>query len=159
MSEPLRRASVEDVDELLTLDAACFAVPWAAASWRAELSDARSIVLLAGVPTPAFACAAIVFDACELRRIGVSPSARGKGVGRDLLLAVIAHARASGCDRVELEVAAQNSAALALYRAAGFAEVGRRPRYYREPVDDALLMTLPITPQTGGEHGSLGRRG
>lgn len=159
MSEPLRRAGLEDLGELLTLDAACFAVPWTVASWRAELSDARSIVLLAGAPTIGFACAAIVIDVCELRRIAVSPSARGQAVGRDLLIAVIAHARASGCDRVELEVAAQNSAAVALYRAAGFAEVGRRPRYYREPVDDALLMTLLITPQTGGEQDSLERRG
>lgn len=139
----LRRASGRDLDELLQLDAACFATPWTEASWRAEL-DADALVLLAGQPALAYACASVLLDVCELRRIAVLPSARGRGVGRDLLLAVIAHARERVCERVDLEVAASNAAALALYRAAGFAEVGRRPRYYREPVDDAVLMSLAL---------------
>jgi ribosomal-protein-alanine N-acetyltransferase len=140
----IRRAGVQELAELMALDAACFAVRWTDAGWRAELDAGGSIVLVVGAPVLAFACAAIVVDSCELRRIAVSPTARGRGLGRDLLLAVIAHARANGCDRVELEVAAQNSAALGLYRAAGFAVVGRRPRYYRDPPDDALLMTFAL---------------
>ncbi|HVI02515.1 MAG TPA: ribosomal protein S18-alanine N-acetyltransferase [Enhygromyxa sp.] len=150
MSATLREASERDLDELLRLDAACFAVPWTSASWQAELAgpsgdpQGRRLVLLAGQPAIGFACATIVIDVCELRRIGVSPSARGRGLGRDLLLGVIAHARARACERVELEVASRNVAALGLYRAAGFAELGRRPRYYRDPPDDAVLMTLAL---------------
>lgn len=143
MIPTLREAGEQDLAELLRLDAACFAAPWTEASWRTEWG-ARSLVLLAGQPAIGFACAAIVIDVCELRRIAVSPSARGRGLGRDLLVGVIAHARARACERVELEVAASNVAALGLYRAAGFAEVGRRPRYYRDPPDDALLMTLSL---------------
>jgi ribosomal-protein-alanine acetyltransferase len=140
----VRRASAVELPELLAIDAACFVNPWTEASWCAELDSSRSIILLASVPAVALACATIVLDACELRRIAVIPSARGHGIGRDLLLAVITHARAASCDRVELEVASQNSAALRLYRAAGFAVVGRRPRYYRDPPDDAVLMTLGL---------------
>lgn len=137
----LRRATLDNLPELLAIDSACFASPWAEASWRAELEHG-SLVLLAEPPTLGLACATILVDACELRRIAVMPDARGRGLGRDLLFAVIAHARAIGCDRVELEVADDNVAALHLYRAAGFAEVGRRPRYYHHA--DAVLMTLPL---------------
>ncbi|MFO7561688.1 MAG: GNAT family N-acetyltransferase [Enhygromyxa sp.] len=139
----LRPATLEDLAELLAIDSDCFPSPWVEAGWRAEL-EAGSLVLLSEESGLGFACAVVLVDACELRRIAVTPSARGRGLGRDLLVAVIAHARALGCDRVELEVAATNLAALALYRAAGFAEVGRRPRYYRDA--DAVLMTLPLRP-------------
>jgi len=138
----LRRASSQDLPELLAIDSACFDRPWTEAGWRAELESSSSLVLRAGQPAVGLACATVIVDACELRRIAVLPSARGRGVGRDLLVAVIAHARAIGCDRVELEVADDNLAALHLYRAAGFAEVGRRARYYRDA--DALSMTLPL---------------
>src|SRR5690606_11350621 len=131
-----------DLAELLAIDAACFDRPWIEAGWRAELEAPTSRVFLAGQPALGLACATIIVDACELRRIAVLPGARGRGVGRDLLLAVIAHARAIGCDRVELEVADDNLAALHLYRAAGIAEVGRRARYYRDV--DALSMTLSL---------------
>ncbi len=138
------RATLADLPRLLELDALCFARPWTEAAWRAELEPGGGrLVLLAEA---GFACAPIVVDACELRRIAVRPSARGRGLGRDLLAAVIAHARAAGCERVELEVAAGNLAALALYRAAGFVEVGRRAGYYKAPPDDAALLTLALEP-------------
>jgi ribosomal-protein-alanine N-acetyltransferase len=147
----LRRASMRELPELLAIDGECFADPWVEQAWRSELeAPERSIVLLVDEPALAFACATIVIDACELRRIAVTPSARRRGLGRDLLIAVIAHAHAAGCDRVELEVAARNFAALRLYRELGFAEVGRRPRYYRDPPDDAVLMTLVLTSANAG---------
>ena len=90
-------------------------------------------------PVAGFACASVVLERCELRRIAVDPEARRGGLGRDLLVAVMEHARERGCTVVELEVAAQNSAARALYEALGFRQVGLRRGYYRQPPDDALL--------------------
>jgi [ribosomal protein S18]-alanine N-acetyltransferase len=154
MSPPWRRATLEDLPRLLQLDARCFARPWTEADWRAEFEH-PGLIALAGDPSPARRCgdpalgfvsAPILGDRCELRRIGVIPSARGRGLGRDLLAGVIAHARVAGCVCVELEVAADNLAALALYRAAGFTVVGRRPRYYRDPPADALLLDLDLDP-------------
>jgi ribosomal-protein-alanine N-acetyltransferase len=138
----VRVASESDLDELVLLDVACFPRAWARQAWLDEL--ARGGVLVAGRPLLALACAAVLADICELRRIGVHPSMRRAGMARDLLRAVIDHARQSGCARVELEVAAGNEPALALYRAHGFEVVGRRRGYYREPLDDALLMNLEL---------------
>lgn len=163
MSLPLRRATLADLPALRAIDQASFARPWTEAGWRAELG-ATGLVLIAG--EVGFACAPTLLDACELRRIAVIPSARQAGLGRDLLAAVIAHARTVSCARVELEVAARNVAAIGLYRAEGFSEVGRRPRYYVEPVDDAVLMTLELRheipasdAENGHEHGSRAKRG
>jgi len=48
------------------------------------------------------------------------------------------------CEQVQLEVASENSAAIALYNSFGFAEVGRREGYYRDPLDDAVLMNFDV---------------
>jgi [ribosomal protein S18]-alanine N-acetyltransferase len=139
----IRRATPADLPALLAIDAACFARPWTLAGWAPELADPGA-TWIHGEPALGFACAPVRFDACELRRIAVLPSARSRGLGRDLLAAVIAHACQAGAVRVELEVAADNLGALALYRAAGFVEVGRRPNYYVEPPADAVLLTLAL---------------
>lgn len=146
MTVDVRTAAESDLADLVRLDEACFARPWGAEAWRAEIG--RGAVLVAGEPALALACAAVVADVCELRRIAVHPRARRAGVARDLLRVVIAHVRQHGCARIELEVAAANEPALALYRSQGFLLVGRRRGYYRDPVDDALLMNLELAPTT-----------
>jgi ribosomal-protein-alanine N-acetyltransferase len=142
VSEAARVADEADLDEVALLDSACFTRPWTPDAWLAELRHRH--VLVAGKPMLALACAAVVADVCELRRIAVHPRGRRAGVARDLLTAVIDHAHRFGCVRVELEVAAANEPALALYRSQGFRLVGRRRAYYRDPVDDALLMNLEL---------------
>jgi [ribosomal protein S18]-alanine N-acetyltransferase len=142
----VRVARESDLDELALLDAACFTNAWARQAWLDELGYGG--VLVSGRPLLALACAAVLADICELRRIAVHPSVRRTGMARDLLRAVIDHARQSGCARIELEVAASNEPALALYRAHGFEQVGLRRAYYREPLDDALLMNLDLSLRT-----------
>jgi ribosomal protein S18 acetylase RimI-like enzyme len=142
----LKDATLEDLSALLELDEACFARPWGELAWRAEL-EGGAIVLLAATPPLGFACAVVVAEICELRRIGVAASARGMGLGRSLLIEVIDRARRADCEHVQLEVAEGNAIARSLYRAHGFRVVGRRPKYYREPPDDALSMDLEIAPK------------
>jgi ribosomal-protein-alanine N-acetyltransferase len=152
MTAVIRAATLDDLDVLVELDRACFGRAWTRAQWQAELEPrgaARSLVLLAsaGARPIAHACAPMLADRCELRRIGVVSESRGRGVGRDLIGRVIDHAQQAGCTRIELEVAADNSAAIALYRRMGFRTVGVRPRYYRDPPADAVLMDLVWTPR------------
>lgn len=80
----------------------------------------------------AYAVVAVVDDVAELQRIGTDPVARRRGLATDLLARVRAHARESGARRILLEVRDENEAARALYAAAGFVEIARRPRYYRD---------------------------
>jgi len=72
----------------------------------------------------------------------VASAQRRNGLGRDLLRFLLAEARAAGAIRLLLEVRTGNGAARALYRGLGFQEEGLRRRYYRDPVEDAVLMSL-----------------
>jgi ribosomal-protein-alanine N-acetyltransferase len=74
----------------------------------------------------------------------VEVAARRKGVGNALLAQTELLAVETVCNAIRLEVRPTNHAALALYRLRGYTEDGRRPRFYANPVEDALLMTLCI---------------
>jgi ribosomal-protein-alanine N-acetyltransferase len=80
----------------------------------------------------------------ELESVVVEVGSRRAGTGRALCAAVLEWCRARGADAVELEVRAGSLGAIALYRQLRFIEVGRRPGYYRDPEDDAVLMRAPL---------------
>jgi [ribosomal protein S18]-alanine N-acetyltransferase len=73
----------------------------------------------------------------EVHTIGVDPAYHGQGIGRLLLSALLDHAKKGV---VYLEVRTDNAVAIALYRSAGFVEVGFRKRYYRVSAADAYTM-------------------
>ena len=82
-------------------------------------------------------------EEAEIMTIAVRPGARGQGVGRALLNALLAEAAKRGAMDLFLEVAEPNLAARALYAGAGAKEVGRRRRYYADGAD-ALVLRLPV---------------
>ncbi len=84
-----------------------------------------------------------VLDEAEINTIVVAKEARKRGVARKLLFTVFERLRETGVGRVLLEVAEDNAPAIALYRHCGFAEIGRRKKYYRRKSGrevDALVM-------------------
>jgi ribosomal-protein-alanine N-acetyltransferase len=96
--------------------------------------------------TIGFALSRIIADEAELLLLAVRRPAQGRGAGNALLQRFIADARARGAGRLHLEVREGNPA-VALYRRAGFSEVGRRRNYYRGPggeAYDALTLARPI---------------
>ena len=80
----------------------------------------------------------------ELESVAVETAARRSGVGRALCAAVADWCRGQGAAGLELEVRAGSVGAIALYGGLGFAGIGRRAEYYREPAEDALLMRLDL---------------
>lgn len=84
---------------------------------------------------------------CELLALGVAPGKRRAGTGSALLTAICAEAGRRGGARIFLEVAADNTAARALYAGDGFVQIGRRQNYYRRAVGrvDALVLRREIT--------------
>jgi ribosomal-protein-alanine N-acetyltransferase len=75
----------------------------------------------------------------EILNLAVRPDSRCRGIGRRLLAAGLERAAESGARRCWLEVRASNSTALLFYRRLGFAEQYRRPGYYREPDEAAVV--------------------
>ena len=101
----------------------------------------------AGMAPAGMAIARVASDEAELLTLAVLPACRRQGLAAGLLDTVMRHAAAAGANRMFLEVAETNIAASALYRRAGFAVVGRRPRYYAGGAD-ALVMSraLAVSP-------------
>ncbi|MCR8725973.1 ribosomal protein S18-alanine N-acetyltransferase [Frigidibacter sp. ROC022] len=136
---------------MAALHARCFTVPrpWSAG----EIVDLLASVHCFMVAEPqGFALARVVADEAELLTLAVAPEARRKGLGRRLLDGCLATARQRRAEVMLLEVAADNAAAIALYHDAGFAEIARRPAYYRHPDGgsrDALVMRLSLVPSAG----------
>ena len=90
-----------------------------------------------------FALGRVQADQAEILTIAVRPGARGQGIGRALLDALLAEAAKRDAMDLFLEVAEPNMAARALYAGAGAKEVGRRRRYYADGAD-ALVLRLPV---------------
>jgi ribosomal-protein-alanine N-acetyltransferase len=103
-------------------------------AWVAELN---------GVPA-GFLFGRIAADEFEILNMAVSAARRRRGIGSKLLESALEFSRIAGCARAYLEVRASNEPAIALYARHGFTECGLRAHYYRDPVDDALLLSLPL---------------
>lgn len=131
-------------EELARLDEECFRPAWGIGTYRAwsEREDLMCWVLRAGTPVQGVGWAVVqrAGPEAEILRLGVRPAWRGLGWGGLLLGGVRERLRNKGVVRIYLEVRAGNGPALALYRAAGLRQVGRRPGYYRDPPEDAVLM-------------------
>lgn len=138
-----------DLDLIAAVHAACFDEAWNRVSIAALLAmpGAFGLVAASGEEPAGFLLARIAADEAEILSLGVVPPARRRGIGSCLVQAGMERMARRGAHRVFLEVAEDNEAALALYRAAGFAPVGRRPRYYRErrarPAA-ALVLSRPL---------------
>lgn len=80
----------------------------------------------------------------DLLTIATVPGARRHGIAGAMLRELTATASAAGCRAVLLEVRESNQGARRLYEAHGFSSIGRRRRYYSEPVEDAVVMRLEL---------------
>ena len=75
-----------------------------------------------------------------MMNIAVSAQYRRKGIAQELVERLVAQLREKDVYSLTLEVRASNEPAKALYSKLGFAPVGRRPNYYRNPKEDALIL-------------------
>ena len=83
-------------------------------------------------------------DQADVMTIGVRPHARGQGIGATILDELLAWSREAGAREIFLDVRPSNEGAIGLYESRGFVEIGRRPRYFRNPVEEAVEMRAPL---------------
>jgi ribosomal-protein-alanine N-acetyltransferase len=126
-------------DALAALHAQCFPDAWDAAAIAALLATPGTFAF---AHDDGFVLARVAGDEAEILTLAVAPSARGRGLGRALLQAVIRKLSDLGAASLFLEVGADNPAALALYAGLGFTRVGMRKAYYRG--GDALVLRLSL---------------
>lgn len=138
-----RIAADGDIAGIAQIEQACFGTSaWSESLITDEVRSDRHIVLVADDLT-AYGAISVAADVADLDRIAVMPAARGRGLARELLTALIDSARDLGADRLLLEVAADNEAAIGLYDSFGFETISTRTGYYAAGVD-ALVMEQAI---------------
>jgi GNAT superfamily N-acetyltransferase len=107
-----------------------------------EVADRRGTFLVVyrdGTPVGCGALRLLDADTAELKRMYVSPTARGRGLGRRLVAALEAEAGALGVRRLVLETGVRQTAALALYRATGFHAIPLYGEYRLSPDTSVCL--------------------
>ena len=148
----IRRMTPTDLDRVMEIAERLKDAPhWPLAVYLAALEPLgapRRIALVAESPETGvvvgFAVASLLPPQGELETIAVAAGGQRRGVARRLFAAMAEELRAAQVTEVMLEVRASNRPALAFYHAQGFVETGRRPRYYADPEEDALLLGLRL---------------
>lgn len=145
----IRRATPDDLAAIMALEHASFPTDaWSEAMMRAELASPHTwyaVAELAGVLVGYAGLRAVAGSGdADVQTIAVAEASRGRGHGRMLLHALLAEADRRRVRHVFLDVRADNPVAQALYASEGFAEVGRRPRYYQPDDVDAVVMSLDL---------------
>ena len=141
-SAVIRPAAPPDLPGILAIERAVFSDPWSPDSFAPEFTDEYSFFQVAEVDgaVAGYVIARIVARQGEIANIAVAPPHRGTGLGGKLLDVAVAAADVEHCEAVWLEVRVSNEAARGLYASRGFELIGRRQRYYRLPVEDALVL-------------------
>jgi len=148
---------VGDAEALARTHAGSFDTAWSAQDIEVLLGAPGGFAWAAWEADPpasvsGFLLARAIAGEAEILTLAVDPSHRRKGVARALIEASAATAVAAGAQTMFLEVAADNPAALGLYRSAGFEPVGSRKGYYARPggaTIDALVLRRTLNSRTG----------
>jgi ribosomal-protein-alanine N-acetyltransferase len=146
----IRPARLEDVGAVLAIERDLATAPhWAKAEYLriVQREGALRRCLLVGEEDGemvGFAVGVVVAGVGELESVAVRASRQGRGFGPQLVRAVLGWCKAEGAAEVELEVRAASTGPQRVYLRLGFVVVGRRPAYYSDPADDAVLMRIGL---------------
>ena len=130
------------VAQVAALEKQCFSEPWSENSVASELSNPLSAWLVAmdGDALAGYVGSQSVMGESDMMNIAVDAHYRRQGIAQALVEALVAQLKEKGNHSLTLEVRISNQPAIALYEKLGFAQVGRRPNYYRNPKEDALIL-------------------
>lgn len=138
----IRKMNLGDVSAIAELEKVCFSDPWSENSIAFEVENPLSYWLVAEVDgvVAGYVGSQTVLDASDMMNLAVSPDYRRQGIGQALVEALVEHLQKNKVIALLLEVRVSNAPAIALYERMGFEQVGRRPKYYHNPREDALIL-------------------
>lgn len=145
----IRPATITDIAIMTALErAAAGAAHWSSERYESIFTDQSAhrlaLILEQDSAVQGFLVAHGVGHEWDVENIVIAGPSQRRGLGTALLRAFLQQAQAQGATAVLLEVRESNLAARRLYQKLGFAESGRRPRYYRDPEEDALTYRLSL---------------
>ena len=138
----IEKMTAEHVFQIAELEKLCFSAPWSEKSIASELTNPLShwLVALDGEKLAGYIGSQSVMGESDMMNVAVSPEYRRQGIGEGLAKTLCDHLKAQGNTCLTLEVRVSNAPAIALYEKLGFTQVGRRPNYYQNPKEDALIL-------------------
>jgi ribosomal-protein-alanine N-acetyltransferase len=153
--EPMQLA---DINEVIAVEQASYTLTWPKRAYDYELqkNELANYFVLRILPPqadhpPAKSSSPIIglggfwliADAAHITTLAISPTWRRLGLGEWLLITLLEEGQKLGASITTLEVRPSNHAAQSLYQKYRFQAVGRRPRYYSDNGEDALILTTP----------------
>ena len=132
----------DHVAQVARLEKECFCDPWSENAIASELKNPLSLwlVALCDGQVSGYVGSQSVMGEADMMNIAVSSQHRRMGIAQELVERLVAALREKDVYSLTLEVRASNEPAKALYSKLGFLQVGRRPNYYRNPKEDALIL-------------------
>lgn len=132
-----------DAEAVAKIEKRCFASPWSLEAIKSGIENpaARYYIARLGGKTVGYIGADNVLGEVYMNNLAVLPNYRSYGIGTALVKRLLSDAQKENAQFVTLEVRKHNAGAIALYEKCGFQTVGARKSYYRNPTEDAVLMT------------------
>ena len=134
--------TADHVSQVAELEKICFSDPWSEKSMASELTNPLSLWLVAVEDdrVAGYVGSQSVMGESDMMNVAVHPDFRRQGVAEKLVLELVAALAKRDNHCLTLEVRASNAPAISLYEKLGFAQVGLRKNYYRNPKEDALIL-------------------
>ena len=137
------RMNESHVASVAAIEKECFGRDaWSERSVAGELTNALALWLVAveGEAVAGYVGSQTVCNETDMMNVAVTADFRRQGIGEQLVTALVEELKAMDSRCLTLEVRASNTPAQAMYEKLGFTEIGRRPRYYQNPKEDALIL-------------------
>ncbi len=136
------KMTADHVTQVAQLEQLCFSAPWSKNAVAGELTNSLACWLVAvdGKKVCGYVGSQAVLGEADMMNIAVDPSYRRQGIARKLVEHLVSALKESGNYQLTLEVRDSNEPAIGLYLSMGFRQVGRRPKYYTKPTEDALIL-------------------
>lgn len=134
--------NLSHVAQIAEMEKICFSDPWSEKSIASELENALSLWLVCEQEdrVVGYIGSQSVPPESDMMNLAVLPEVRKQGVAQALVAELIRILHSQGIESLTLEVRVSNAPAIALYTKLGFEIIGKRPRYYVNPKEDALIM-------------------
>ena len=142
----IRHMTKEDCVQVAAIEAASFSVPWSlnAFTETVEKENFRYFVAEEEGEILGYCGFLFVLDEAEIPNVCVKASARKRGIGKQIMTALMEEAKKLGMAVLYLEVRESNTPARTLYKSLGFEENGIRKNFYEHPVEHAVLMSKTL---------------
>jgi len=138
-----RKMTVEDIDRVYEIETQSFKTPWTKDAFYKEIVEntlAEYLVLTLNDEVIGYGGMWLIMDEIHITNIALAPENRGKGYSSVLVAALIKFGKERRFNHMTLEVRVSNHVAISLYEKFGFVGVGKRPKYYVDSGEDALVM-------------------